>query len=266
MRLNKKVLLGSVAALFSTGALQASAASSLYKATFNSPTYSDGALNTNTDTTTAGQDGWLNTSGGGTNNIAVSNSATNGIVSLTTSGQDVRHPFDSGQTVTGGSVYFEADITVSAAQNTGDYALHFSDGGASNFYARTYIKASGAGFQMALGTGSGTPVTYGTTVLNFGQTYHVLARYDFVPGATNDTGALYINPTSVDGSSDTPYVAATTTGTDATTIAAIALRQGTAGSAATLTVDNFGAFTVPEPGALGLFGAMTLFSLRRRRA
>jgi hypothetical protein len=264
MRLNKNVLLGSCAALFVAGGLQASAGS-LYKATFNSPTYTDGVLNSGADTTTAGQDGWLTTSGTSTNAIAVSNSATNGFVSLTTSGQDVRRPFDSGQTVTGGSVYFEADINVSAAQNTGDYALHLSDGGTTNFYARTYIKASGTGFQMALGTSSGTAVTYGA-VLNFGQTYHVLGRYDFVPGATNDTGALYIDPTSVDGSSDTPYVVATTVGTDATAIAAIALRQGTAASAATLTVDNFGAFTVPEPGALGLFGAMAMFGLRRRRA
>src|SRR4051812_2795821 len=118
MRLNKNVLLGLVAAPFLTGALQASAGS-LYKATFNSPTYSDGVLNTGADLTTPGQDGWLTASGGGTNAIPVSNSATNGLVSLTTSGQDVRHPFDSGQTVTGGSVYFEADINVSAAQNTG---------------------------------------------------------------------------------------------------------------------------------------------------
>jgi hypothetical protein len=238
----------------------------LYQATFNSPTYTDGVLNPGTDTTTPGQDGWINSSGGGTNNIQVSNSATNGIVSLTTSGQDVRRLFDGAATVTGGSVLFDADVTVSAAQAAGDYALHFSDGGTSNFYARTYFKSSGAGFVMALGTSSGTAVTYGTTVLNFGQTYHILSRYDFVAGAGNDTGALYINPTSMDGTLDTPYVAATTTGTDATSIAAVALRQGTAGNAATLTVDNFRAFAIPEPGSLGLLGLFGVFALRRRRA
>jgi hypothetical protein len=238
----------------------------LYQASFNSPTYADGALNTNTDTTTPGQDGWLNTNAGGTNNISVSNSATNGFVSLTVSGQDVRRPFDAGATVTSGSVFFDADVTVSAAQATGDYALHFSDGGTQNFYARTYFKSSGAGFVMALGTSSGTAVTYGTTVLNFGQTYHVLSRYDFVAGTGNDTGALYIDPTSMDGSSDTPYVAATTIGIDATTIAAVALRQGSAANSATLTVDNYRAFTVPEPGSLALLGLGGLFALRRRRA
>jgi trimeric autotransporter adhesin len=255
-----------VATLALAGALQAGGAV-LYETDFNAPTYADGPLNTNTDTTTAGQAGWLNTSGGGTNNIPVSNAATNGRVSLTTSGQDVRHPFDSGQTVTSGSVFLEADIVVSAAQATGDYALHFTDGGTSNFYGRTYIRSSGGGFQMALGTSSGTAVTYGTTVLNLNQPYHVLVRYDMVPGTGNDTGALYIDPVSEDGSLDTPYVAATTIGTDATTIAAVALRQGAAGNSATLTVDNLGAFSavVPEPGALGLIGLAAVFGLRRRR-
>src|SRR5262249_38919609 len=101
----------------------------LYSANFNAPTYSDGVLNVGTDTTTAGQDGWLNSSAGGTNNIAVSNSATNGFVTLTTTGQDVRHPFSA---VTSGSVFFDADVTVTSAQATGDYALHFTDGGTTN--------------------------------------------------------------------------------------------------------------------------------------
>jgi hypothetical protein len=238
----------------------------LYSTGFSTPTYTDGVLNAGTDTTTPGQDGWINTSGGGTNNIPVSNTATNGIVSLTTSGQDVRRLFNGGVTVTSGSVWLEADITVSAAQATGDYFLHLSDGGTSNFNARTYIKSSGAGFVMALGTGAGTP-TYGTTVLNFGTTYHILDRYDLVSGTTNDTGALYVNPVTMDGSGDTPYVTATTIGIDATTIAAVALRQGTGTAAPTLTVDNIEAFTtpVPEPSTMALLSVAGVAALVRRR-
>lgn len=238
----------------------------LYTAGFDAPTYSDGVLNVGTDTTTPGQDGWLNSSGGGTNNITVSNSATNGFVSLTTTGQDVRRPFSP---VTSGSVWLEADITVSAAQATGDYFLHLTDGGTSNFFARTYIKSSGAGFVMALGTSAGTTgLTYGTTVLSFGTTYHLLDRYDFVPGTgNNDTGALFIDPVTMDGSGDTPYVAATLEGIDATSIAAVALRQGSAANAPTLTLDNIEVFTepVPEPSTLALLGVTGVAALVRGR-
>ncbi|HUO08224.1 MAG TPA: hypothetical protein VM008_08000, partial [Phycisphaerae bacterium] len=106
-------------------------------ANFNAPTYSDGALSSSTTTTTPGQDNWLTTSAGGTNNISVANSATNGTVTLTTSGEDVRRPFDGGASVTSGSIYLEADITVNTAQATGDYFMHLGDGGTSNFNART---------------------------------------------------------------------------------------------------------------------------------
>ncbi|HEY1377234.1 MAG TPA: PEP-CTERM sorting domain-containing protein [Gemmataceae bacterium] len=257
------------------GLAQAAAAQPvvLYSANFNSPTYADGPLvnpPSATDTTTPGQDGWLSTNAGLTNQIPVSNSATNGFVSLTTSGQDVRHQFTA---VNSGSVFFDADVTVSAAQATGDYALHLSDGGTSLFYARTYFQSSGTGFHMALGTSAGTTgLVYGPD-LAFGTTYHVLARYDFVSGTgNNDTGALYINPTTVDGSGDTPYVAATLEGTDATSIAAIALRQGTAANSATLTVDNYRAFVmpVPEPSSLALLGipgvAVVIRRFRRKAA
>src|SRR5438105_943946 len=134
----------------------------LFSANFNAPTYSDGVLNVGTDTTTPGQDGWLNSSGGGTNNITVSNSATNGFVSLTTSGQDVRRLFNGGATVTSGSAFYDADVNVSAAQATGDYALHFTDGGTSNFYGRAHFKSSGAGFVMGVSTS-----TVGTGTLNY---------------------------------------------------------------------------------------------------
>ena len=90
----------------------------LYSSNFNAPTYSDGVLNVGTDTTTPGQDSGSNSGGG----------------QLTTSPFRIRRRMacvahepqraafavcltGAGQTVTSGSVWFQADVTVSAAQS-----------------------------------------------------------------------------------------------------------------------------------------------------
>jgi hypothetical protein len=275
---NRYVATAMLAFAISIGSAQTAGAQPvIYTTGFNGPAasppgpYADAVLNVGTDTTTPGQDGWINTSGGGTNNIPVSNSATNGLVSLTTNGQDVRRFFNGNQTVSTGSIWLDAHVTVSAAQATGDYALHLSDGGTNNFNARVFFKSSGAGYVMAFSTGTSATPTYGATVLPFGTLTHILARYDFVSGLTNDTGALFVNPITNDGSGDTPYVAATTAGTDAVTLAAVALRQGATANAPTLTVDDLKVFAtnpVPEPSTLalgGLAAAGFITRLRKRR-
>ena len=229
----------------------AEAVTVVYSTDFNSPTYSDGGL--------IGQDSWVLTNST-TNPIAVANTAVNGTVTLTTTGQDVRRAFTP---TTSGSVYLKADITVGSAQTSGDYFLHLGDNSASNFYARTYIKSTAGGFLMALGTGSGA-VTYGTTVLSLGTTYTILVRYDIIAGTGNDTGALFINPTTSDGSGDTAYVAATTIGTDATTISSVSLRQGGNTAAPGVTIDNI-SVAVPEPSGAAIIGSIGVLGLLRRR-
>ncbi|MFA6043427.1 MAG: hypothetical protein WC718_00460, partial [Phycisphaerales bacterium] len=134
----------------------------LYTTDFNAPTYSNGAL--------VGQDGWLRTGTIATNPLTVSNSATNGGVAMTT-GEDANHPFLPAST--DGSIYLSADFTVTSASTAGDYFLHFSDGSSSLFYSRIYARSSGSGFTLAMGTSSGTAVTYGTTELAFGTSYHL---------------------------------------------------------------------------------------------
>jgi hypothetical protein len=244
-------ILAAIALLAGSGL--AGAATVLYETDFTAPTYSDAAL--------IGQDGWVLTNST-TNPLSVTDSASSGTVVLTTTGQDVRRAFTE-SAVTSGSVYMKAEITVSSAQAAGDYFLHLGDNSSSNFYARTYIKSSGTGFVMALGTSSGT-ATYGTIELAFDTPLTLLVRYDLIAGTANDTGALFINPTTEDGSGDTAYVAATTVGTDATTISSVSLRQGSASNAAGVIVDSISVF-VPEPGVAMLGGLGVLGLLRRRR-
>lgn len=238
------------------GGASAAQATIVYATNFNSPTYSDGPI--------AGQDSWTAISGIGTNSVAVANTGTNGNVRLTTTGEDVRRNF--GPAITTGSVYLTATITLSAAQATGDYFLHLGDGSATIFNARIYAKSAPGGFVMAMGTGAGAGVTYGSTVLSFGTTYTILARYDLVAGLANDTGALFVNPTDAFGIGDTAYVAATTIGIDAVTFSSVSLRQGTAANAATLVIDNIDVSIIPTPGAAALLGLGGLMASRRRRA
>jgi hypothetical protein len=226
----------------------------LYTTGFDGPGYTDGGL--------IGQDGWVITGTSVVNPIKVANTATDGTVTLTTTGQDVRRLFTPA--VVSDSLFMKFEITVASAQATGDYSIHLGDGGASNFYARTYIKSSDAGFSMALGTSSGTTgLVYGGT-LDFNTTYNILVRYDLVAGLANDTGALFVNPTTLSGTGDTAYVAATNVGVDATTLSSFSFRQGTASSAAGLTIDDVAVFVVPEP-ATALLGAVGLLGLLRRR-
>lgn len=246
-----KSMIAAVAAL--AGIASVANAAMLFSTDFNAPTYTDGAL--------IGQDGWVLTNST-LNPLAVANSATNGTVSLTTAGQDVRRVFSPAVTID--SVYLTATFTVGAAQAAGDYFIHLGDGGTSNFYARIYAKSTTGGFLMAMGTSAGT-ATYGTTVLPYNTSITLLARYDFVAGAANDTGALFINPTNAYGIGDTAYVAATTIGTDATTISSVSLRQGAAANAASVVVDSLSVATIPTPGSVALLGLAGLVAGRRRR-
>ncbi len=229
----------------------------LYSANFNAPTFSDVAL--------VGQDGWVAHSGAGTNSQFVVGSATNGNVTLTTNGEDTHRNWATA--VTSGSIYLSADFTVNSAQTTGDYFIHLGDGGTSLFYDRVYVRSASGGFQMALATSTGTP-TYGATVLNIGQTYHLVAKYDFVAGAGNDSASLYINPTDSIFGGDNLYTAGTTVGTDAASMLAVYLRQGSSSAAPNVTVDNIAVAIpdVPEPASLGLLALGSILFIRRRRA
>jgi hypothetical protein len=187
-------------------------------------------------------------------------------VPLNTTGQDAFAAFSSPVANAAGTVlHTSMDINLSAV-GTGDYFTHLSDpaGTTSFFFQRLGAATSGAGYvlQLAVTGGGGAATTLGSTVLNLNQTYHVDAYWTSVAGATND--AFQINVDNI------PYLSKTWDSTNAepTQLSAVNFRQGTNGSAATVTVDNLqvDAIAVPEPCSLLLvLCGMVGFGLGRRR-
>jgi trimeric autotransporter adhesin len=244
--------------------------------TDNFDSYSTGNL--------VGQDSWTITGTIATNPIQVVSPGVGGSgnqASMITSGQDAFKPFTSPVPHNDGStIYTGLDVTVTAAQATGDYFVHLSDpaGTTTNFYQRLFAKASTVGGDFQLGiaeTSGGSPaVDYGATGLTFNTVNHVVVAWNFVPGTTNDTFKIYVNPTSNSEGLNPVYLSRTWSSATAepAQLSAFNFRQGTAANSATELVDNISVSDtfsdtagVPEPASasLLLLGGVSL--LRRRR-
>lgn len=205
-----------------------------------------------------------------------------GTVPLLTTGQDASRPLTTAVSFTGGaSIYYSLDVTLSAAQATGDYFFAYTVTGTdTNYKSRLFAKSTTGGFVLGLAE-SNLVTTYGTGVLTFNTPYKLVMTYNSITGASNDTLALYVSPTSAIEGSNVSYVTQTSTATtEATGLGAVALRQGTTANAPTLVVDNIIVATtfheaaglaapVPEPSsAAALAGLVVLGAVatRRRRA
>jgi hypothetical protein len=231
-------------------------------------TYPDGNL--------VGNGGWSQTGTSTANPIQVAN----GKVNIGVTGQDVYNANIAGGPVTltdGQSLFIGADINLSAA-GTGDYFLHYTPtaGNTGSLQDRLYAKSSGTGYVLGWAASS-SGVAYGSTVLNYNTTYHVVVAYNVVTGTGNDTGAIYVDPTDlVNPSGNIAYFSGGFAGgTENDTIAGINFRQGTSGSAPNVLLDNLGVSltfsdvsAVPEPSSfalLGGFGILAMVISRRRR-
>lgn len=236
-------------------------ASILYTNNFNS--LSDGNL--------VGQ-GFNQTGSSSTNPVKV----TSGTVALQDNGQDVNTALSSSVTA-GHSVYVGLTINVASAA-TGDYFLHFAPTitDTNTQSARLFLQAATGGYVVGMAFGS-TGATYGTTVLPFNTNEQVVFRYDIVSGATNDTAALYVNPTdsATEGNNTTYMTAANNSVSEpGQTFATVNFRQGAQNLAPFLTLDNLTVATTfaeavpaaaPEPASLGVLAAGGLLLLRRRK-
>jgi len=141
--------------------------------------------------------------------------------------QDVNRTFTS---VTTGNVYASTLVNLSAVSASGNYFYHFRDA-SGGFFGRVYAKDDGTGkILFGVREGGGT-IVYGTTLFDLNTTYLLVLKYDLTAGAAS----IYVL-SAVTGTEPGTTEATSVDGTNATSIAAIALRQS--GGIPTCTVDG----------------------------
>ena len=209
-----------------------------------------------------GQNNWITVSGGTTNSInaiapgtpaiAYPNYPTSGTgkeVSLTTSGQDIAHPFAAQTT---GTIYYSVLVNLSGAQTPGDYFIHVGEPASTSiFFARTFAKYDGTNVFFGVQNASnaqgstdpaGVPTYQTTSTYTTGTTYLLVVKFNIATTATS----LIVNPSltsepTTGWITSTPSTAGGAGGTNVPTAAGIGeinLRQGTAANAPTLRLDG----------------------------
>lgn len=192
---------------------------------------------------------WLeNTSGGNTNPISVDASSLTypnmasfgGKVNFAGAGQDVVAALSA--PVTSGTVYASCLVNFSAVTTGGEYFIHFSQSTTqNNYFGRVFVRSTTGGFNVGLMKNSGGSAPYGTTLYTLNTTYCVVLKYTFnTASGTDDEVKLYMFPSTSSLPSTEPATSELTvvTNSDATSLSAFAIRQGSAAAAATGSVDN----------------------------
>lgn len=186
--------------------------------------------------------------------------STGNSVSFVGTGAECHTPFTATTTTEGGlyarfliNVTDYANVTVDGTQT---YFAVLTDGVASNFKARLFLKKVGAQYQLGLTSGTST-TNYAATLFNVGDVVCVVLGYDF---ATNALSAWF-NPTLASFTSATPADLTDTPTTAITTLGGFLLRQDAAASTPTITVDEL-KITTTIAGLLGVSQNNTIASLR----
>ena len=201
---------------------------------------------TATDLVTASSSVWTNHSGGSgaldvqylTSGLSYSGYILSGIggsanMSNSGTGDDSR-TFSS---QTSGNVFLSALVNVSSAttSSSGEYILHF--GNTSTHYARLYVRKSASNLQFGLSK-SNEGATFSMTNYSFNTTYLIVVKYTFFIGAQNDRVDLWLISSGVPSSetaAGTPTVEnVTASNTDASSLSAVSLRQGTVSHSVTV--------------------------------
>ena len=143
--------------------------------------------------------------------------------------------FDNNVTRNSGAVYAAFLLNVSAATtNTRDF-MSFEGGTGTTQRARLFIKAVSPGYQLGI-TYAGTQPVY-TKTLEFGKTYLVVLKYEFVEGSGNDVASVYVDfPLGYNEETSVSCAAVSTdSSTDPRAMRAIALKLRDGGPAAQIS-------------------------------
>lgn len=179
----------------------------------------------------------------------------------------------------GTSLFMGARFTINSASTaTGgsSYFLALRTGGFDNL--RIAVRESSAGkFQLGLRfNGQAANVFAWGSELDYGVRYNLIAAFNSIAGATNDTASVFINPTSQQIGNNTAYASVTSLATDlvgpvdGVVISQFGNATGVVSAdlalARVLLADNFQeAFdAVPEPATMSILALGALAALRRR--
>jgi hypothetical protein len=199
--------------------------------------------------------GWIPVSAWGTNGLyaratglthtGYANSGIGNAVDMVASGEDSKR--DLSAPVTAGNLYASFLINLkTAAKTAGGYITGFTSGATgSNYNLRFYVKSDSiGGFYMGIGRGT-TPATYSANRYAANTSYLVTMKYGFNTTALlNDTVGFYVHPTASTTTVEPEpagyavHNLGAGTGSDATELTSIFLRQGTATDSITLTMDG----------------------------
>jgi len=198
------------------------------------------------------QAGWSAHSGAGTNSPRITTgglsyagypgSGIGNAVSFTTNGEDNNKPFTSFPGgIASGSLYYSVLVKLDSVATAGDYFFHILKN-SSTFSARIFAKrAANGNIRFGIGRSStAANINYSDSIYTVGTTYLLVAKYTVIPGATNDTVALWIDP-AIGPTEPVPTVLESSTDrttTDIDTVYGVAIRQGSAANAAIGTVDG----------------------------
>jgi trimeric autotransporter adhesin len=201
------------------------------------------------------KNGWVVVSGGGTNGLiptvaslvksGYANSDVGKAIDMVASGEDLKKDFPS--TVSTGSLYGSFLIKVKTAAkvtSTSTYVTGFTSGATGSTYnMRFYVKNdSTGGFNFGIGRGT-SAAEFASTKFVYNTTYLVTMKYAYNKTATlNDTVAFFVHPATATTLVEPPVYTfsnmGTGAGSDASSINAFYLRQGTASDSVTLTIDG----------------------------